>query len=284
MSGRPDHLRDARACRIHGQWVEARAVGSEAWQADVVVGVSLHNQAATLPDCLASIWAQELQGQRVGILLLDDASTDPWMETAGDLLSHPGLVLLKMRCGSAAASRNAVLDFVDAVWPCARWVARLDADDRLASSRALSAACSLGDAAGAKFVLGGNGLRQGGRILARDNAASEELLRPEFVLARLKAMAKGTAENEIPSCNLLLARRAGYRYPLCTSAEDHWLVVDLLLNHPQQGVILTEPMFAEYDLGGDLTRLNRRSDTYLASRRQLLAAAEEWADRWRATA
>lgn len=254
-----------------------RAVANDgaAWDAEVVVSVALHNHAHALMDCLASILAQR-GTPSTAILIHDDESTDGWTRVAGPVLHHPSIVLARSRCGSAARARNRLLDLADELFPAARWVARLDADDRFAAADSLAQACRVGERSGALYVLGGNRLRWRGALLPRSNPAAGCLLDSLWVVDLLGRMADGSAENELPSCNLLLAARCGLRYPDVASAEDHWLVADLLINRPGDGAILTAPFYCDYTLGGSASRANRRFDDYLRSRRALYRAARRW--------
>ena len=246
------------------------------WDAELVIGIGLHNQAASLHRCLSSVFAQVLGGRSWAVVLLDDCSTDDWSAAADEFRERPELVVLAGHCGSAARTRNAILDFVDASFPRARWVARLDADDRFTTPHSLAAACEAGERQGARFVLGGNRLVRGGELLERANPACRDLLHADDVLARLRAMAEGSARNELPSCNLVLAAGAGWRYPDLTSAEDHWLVADLLLNHGSEGAILEAPFYCDYTLCGSLTTANQGTNRYLQRRRRLFAVASTW--------
>lgn len=272
----PPRLRDERSAVVGERGVRAFAATPAAWEAEVVVAVALHDQAAALRHCLASIHAQR-GAPRTAVLVVDDGSSDDWAAAAGPLLEHPALVAVRARCGSAARTRNLALDIADALFPAARWVARLDADDRLAGPRSLAAACAAGDRAGARFVLGGNRLRKDGALQDRANPADERLRDPGHLLALLGKMAGGTAENELPSCNLLLARGCGWRYPDLPSAEDHWLVAELLLRHGGDGAILAAPFYCDYTLNGPSTRASLAARRYRSSRRALYRAAARWA-------
>ena len=243
---------------------------------EVIVGIALRNQASTLRRCLESVVAQKVGALKVGIVILDDGSEDDWRSGVGDLLNRPDVVALEANCGSAARARNAILDYVDDALPNARWVARLDADDRFATHDSLAAAIALGDQTGARFVLGGNSLCVDGSLLAKANLASRDLMNRDYVLGLLRKMADGTAENELPSCNLVLASHSGWRYPDADSAEDHCLVAELLINHSEDGAILTDPLYCEYSLKGAVSEVNGQTGEYHRARRALHTAAENW--------
>jgi glycosyltransferase involved in cell wall biosynthesis len=276
MSKSGNHFNVRRAFRSEGREIVVN--GSErAFEAQVLIGVTLHNQALALRECLASVCAQRNVPLPFAVLVLDDDSKDDWQTSLGNSASHIDLAFAQARCGSAAHARNCLLDLVDAMFPKARWVARLDADDRFASPDSLSAAVRLAMSSNARFILGGNRLRYDGELLDRTNPATPDLLRADYVLSRLARMAGGEPEAELPSCNLLLATHAGWRYPWQSSAEDHWLVTELLIRHAREGAILTEPFYADYSLKGTLTLHNHRHTRYLSARRALLRVAESWA-------
>jgi glycosyltransferase involved in cell wall biosynthesis len=244
--------------------------------AEVVVAVALHNQSEHLLECLQSIDAQVDLGTRVAIVILDDHSTDAWRTS---ILAVPGSIprmILEGTIGSVGVVRNVLLDFVDSFLPKARWVARLDADDRLACPNSLSGMIQAGEGSGARYVLGGNRLRLGGAMLDRCNRAVPELMHSSYVLSRLEGMADGDAGAELPSCNLAIRTGSEWRYPEDESGEDHWLVAELLLRHSASGVLVEDPFYADYTLSGKTTLRHQRSGRYLASRRRLLEQARAW--------
>lgn len=147
-----------------------------AWTAEIIVGVTLHNQARALRRCLSSVFEQTGLTQRLAVVVLDDGSKDEWQSVIAEFGVRPELIVIQGNCGSAARSRNAVLDFVDRSFAQARWIARLDADDRFTCPASLAAACSAGDARKTRFVLGGNRLVRDGQVLGLTNPASPELL------------------------------------------------------------------------------------------------------------
>jgi len=257
---------------------------ARAFYAELAVGVTMHNQAASLRDCLASISEQCDVPLPFTVLLLDDNSTDAWQVELETLATSVPVAVAQVRCGSAARARNCLLDVANGAFPVLRWVARLDADDRFASPDSLAAAVRLALASNARFVLGGNRLRRSGVLLGRTNPATPDLLNSSFVISRLAQMARGEPEAELPSCNLLLASGVPWRYPDQTSAEDHWLVAELLLRHPNLGRVLAEPFYADYSLGGAVTSANHRQARHLAARQALWQTAQGWMGKERSSA
>ncbi|MBY0113623.1 MAG: glycosyltransferase [Phycisphaerales bacterium] len=277
MTPRPPSVGlDGKELRRRSIRVLRSPVSTAAAQPEVVVAITLFNQSNTIARCLQSIVEQRKEHLRVGVVLLDDHSSDDWEAKIAPFLSVLSLYILQAECGTAALARNAILDWVDEHIPSARWVARLDADDRFTSPTSLDAAVSLGDSTSAKFVLGGNRLVRSGELLSLSNPAPQSLKNPDHVVALLRSMSDGSAENELPSCNLLLANRSGWRYPSIGSAEDHWLVSYLLMNHAAEGAILAEPLYCDYSLDGQATTLARRRDLYLRNRRYIYSAARAW--------
>src|ERR1051325_117482 len=275
MNKSPTRFCERRFIRVNGRQVVV--TGDErAFAAEVVVGVTLHNQADPLRDCLASIGAQREEPLPLPVLVLHDDSTDAWRLELEKHAPRFAVAVANTRCGSAARARNCLLDVADTVFPSTRWVARLDADDRFASPESLGAAVRLALVSNACFVLGGNRLRHRGQLLGRANPATLDLLRPDYVMSRLARMAHGEPEAELPSCNLLLATSESWRYPEQTSAEDHWLVAELLLRHPEKGAVLTEPFYADYTLEGAVTSENQRQSRHRSARRSLWQAAQRW--------
>lgn len=260
---------------------DLRFVGSiseEAYCAEIVIGITVRNQANHLPSALASALAQSVVEEgRAVVLVLDDQSTDDWRERSREHLSNPRLIVATGACGTAARARNALLDLVDDHFPRARWVARLDADDCLASAESVAALCRAGEEAEARFVVGSNFLVVGGRRLGYANIADPKVLQnPRRLLALIESFCFGDSEQELPSCNLVLRCRSGVRYPDVRSAEDHWLVAQLLFFSSEAGVVVPSPVYSTYSLGGAETHYNRRSAQWAIQRERLARAAKTW--------
>lgn len=257
-----------------------RAVGkisSYAQSAVVVIAMPLHNQASTLYFALESALSQTLTEGHCAVVLLDDNSTDDWQTEIADLLEHPGLILLKGHCGSAALARNAILDFVESDLPNVRWVARLDPDDLLCSSTSVDALVCEGEFKGASFVLGSNYLERDRVQVKPDNIANPDiLLNREQLVQFIEAFCFGQSANELPSCNLLLRTRCGIRYPSIRSAEDHWLVAQLLFFRSDEAAILPYPVYCHYSLRGQTTKNNEKIGAHRRVREELASASRTW--------
>lgn len=252
--------------------------GDEFWNAEIVIAISLHNQAESLSAALGSAMGQTVvTDQRAVILILDDRSTDDWQSAVQEFLNHSQVVVVSGNCGSPARTRNALLDFVDEHFHRAQWVARLDADDILAHPEAVSVLCAQGETANAKYVLGSNHLVQNGSRLAWSNIANPDELKNRVALLDLiESFALRGGERELPSCNLVLRVGSGIRYPEIRGAEDHWLVTTLLIFEPSYGAIVPSPIYSTYVLQGAESITNQKSDQWSAQRRRLAEAARIW--------
>ncbi|SMF44331.1 glycosyltransferase family A protein [Desulfovibrio gilichinskyi] len=241
--------------------------------ADLIVGVTVHNNADSIQRCLQSILNQT---EQFPVIILDDSSSDDWFDCCADLINRIDALVVSAHCGSAASARNAILDYVETEFSNVRWVARLDADDRLSFKNSLIAMRDAARKNDSKYVLGGNRLVKHGKLLACNNPATNSLKKSSFLINLLKKMAQGTASNEIPSCNLLVSPSAGWRYPEIKSAEDHWLVTSLLIFHPEDGSIVDDGYYADYTLQGSVTIACKQNGLAKQYREQLFQAAKLW--------
>ena len=245
--------------------------------ASVVIAMPLHNQARTLRAALESALAQKLSSGHCAIVLLDDQSTDDWQHEAQDLLCHPAVIVLQAHCGTAAHARNAILDFVESELPGAKWIARLDPDDLLCAELSIDSLRLAGERRDASFVIGSNYLIQHGKPVYPDNIANPDILLDREKLAKfIEDFCLGRANNELPSCNLLIRAGRGIRYPLLKSAEDHWLVAQLLMFRPEQAAVIPYPVYSCYTLEGATTTGNQRSGAHHQTRERLARAARVW--------
>jgi len=245
-------------------------------EVEVIVGVTVHNNAGSIRRCLQSILDQQTEPFSVATLILDDSSTDSWMDISSDLLEKIDACVICANCGSPASARNAILDYIAASFPAIKWVARLDADDRLSTSNSLKSMCALAFSTNAEFVIGGNRLVRNGVLIPKTNPATQSLFSNLFLTELLRQMADGTAKNELPSCNLMLSPGTDWRYPESVSAEDHWLITWLLIHHSDRGAILESGFYCDYSLDGSATIANKKSGTAKLSRIRLYETAQKW--------
>ena len=240
----------------------------------VLVGMIFRDAAATIADAVDSVLAQTATDTRVSLLLVDDSSTDDWGNALGARLRDPSVYTRRIEVHSTAQARNFVLDEAQRAFRDVDYVARLDADDVMAGPTVIRDLSTILERERPDALLAGNLQRLDGVILPHPNLATDELLDRERLAARLARMAAGEAAAELPSCNTVVRRELPLRYPLVTSAEDHWFTVSLLLDRPRWRVVVApELVFAIYRLRGAATLRNQATPTYLASRRALLDAA-----------
>ncbi len=243
---------------------------------EVIVAVAVHGPERDLGRCLTSVADQDLETADLGVVVLLDSHRPIQFSPALPLGLRDRTWVLRANCGSPARARNAMLEFVEQQLPWCRWVARMDWDDRFAERASLRRALEAGEAANADFVIGGNRVLDRGGSEVRINPAGLSLRDPSAIIDRLRRMANGTAENELPSCNLLLRPTTRTRYPDTPSAEDHWLVADLLIHHAPRVAILESVLYADYTLDGQFTSDAKRAQRHRASRQALHDAAQTW--------
>lgn len=241
-----------------------------------VVTMAIDRIEADLTPALESLQTQFDGDGSIGVVLLIDRVGAPTGQPVIPLAIMERAWVIEARCGSAARARNTLLEFVEDELAQVRWIARLDWDDRFYAPDGLRQMVRVAEAAGAAWALAGNTVAaRDGRFL-RNNHASSSLLNAEYSLKLLQAMADGSAKNELPSCNVLLRTGQGFRYPDRTSAEDHWLVADLLINESARGVILAELLLCQYTQGGTTTKTAHHAGAARRSREELARAAKSW--------
>lgn len=241
---------------------------------DVVIVVGFHTRSQPLRRCLDSIVSQDALNLKLLVIIGNDSKED-----ISDLTEaykrHIPITTLNILAGKAAQSRNMLLDYIDHRFKKSLWVARLDADDELASPDPLFQLVEQGESNQADFVVGGNLLRIKDKIIG-ENKAQVQLKAPSKLLQQLKEMADGTAQNELPSCNLLMRSHSGVRYPHHHSAEDHWLLTELLMFNNKRVHIAEEVIYAIYSLDGCTTNINHSENRYHSSRLKLYQTALHW--------
>ena len=210
------------------------------------------------------------------IVILDDQSVDAWQTEVIDLIKHPSISLIRVNAGSAARARNAILDYADKD-KYAKWTARLDADDELATSQSVEALWKEGVKQNASYVIGSNLLKRSGKLQKDINIADPEILRTSSKLVSfVEAFCMGKQEQELPSCNLLLRTDINLRYPNVKSAEDHWLLIWLLMHHSEEAAIVSNPIYAIYTLNGNDTKRNQKKDLWKNQRIRIAEASRCW--------
>ncbi|WP_299201637.1 glycosyltransferase [uncultured Amphritea sp.] len=253
-------------------------LSNEALNASIIIGICVRNQGKHLVSALSSAMEQTaIQQGDAAIVILDDDSSDDWISDIEDWLNDPRVIIIHALCGTAARARNALLDWVDSELPAASWIARLDADDKFAAQNSVSTMVQAGVGDDALYVLGSNHLEKGGQLLAWSNIADPDVLQDKNRLLNfIDAFCLKGAEQELPSCNLVLHTNSGIRYPDVKSAEDHWLVAELLMLQPERGTVQPYPIYSIYSLDGEVSEQNRRSAQWSQQRKKLATATKHW--------
>lgn len=238
--------------------------------APILVAICHRNQPKELEAALHSIERQTLFAEgRVQVVVLDDQSDSHFLQQFKQLSFRPHVTVLEALCGSAAQARNLLLDWADEQ-KAVQWVARLDADDELATTTSLESLIKRLETEDYKAGLGSNSLRRDNVKVGSVNRPDPRWLNePATVVDFIRLFCECKAEHELPSCNLILANRAGFRYPNIKSAEDHWLVATLLLLYPESIALETDDVYSIYSLSGHSTELNREINEWSSSRKKL---------------
>ena len=246
-------------------------------QAEVVIAITHKNQPEFLLRAIGSALAQTLVQQKLAqIIVLDDSSEPEFAEQVQAIVQHPAVTLISAECGSPARARNLLLDWADSQANI-HWVARLDADDELAASDSVEALWQSAIKKGALAAIGSNALRISHSVIQGINYALDDvLLHTDKLVAMVQRFCNGQQQHELPSCNLLLKTQLGLRYPNIKSAEDHWLVLRLLLLYPNQVACLTTPVYCVYSLQGADTQFNKQNHYWQEQRNRLAVAAKSW--------
>lgn len=235
----------------------------------LLIGIIFRNAADTLPRALDSVLGQARGSYRVSILLVDDASTDAWRRHLGRWLRRDSVHVRSVELRSAAASRNFVLEEVERQLPDVDYIARLDADDTLADSTVLAELSDRLRGERPDVLLASNcQSAPDGRVVGI-NRPESGLRDPKVLLRRLDRMAQGDTCAELPSCNIVVRPHLPLRYPVVCSAEDHWYVVQALLDPTLRVRVAPELIYANYRLSGDLTTQNIERGRHQSSRRSL---------------
>lgn len=245
--------------------------------APLVIAISHRNQPELLIRALKSALQQSLIKRRVAqIVILDDQSDCLWLKgLEDDVLHHPSITILEANCGSPSKSRNMILDWAD-TQDNISWVARLDADDEFFCSKSLEALYIKTQNEQIIAVVGSNALRKKRDILPDKNIASTEvLLNPNRLVPFVDGFCNGHQQQELPSCNLLLKTHSGIRYPDIRSAEDHWLLLRLLLLHADNVSVVPHPLYSIYSLDGKSTSANKSGGDWNSSRKKLAWVADK---------
>lgn len=255
----------------HREQVEKRWTGLRGGWA---ICVAMHDNQSVVGRCLQSIISQQDYSRTIDIVLADDNSSDDWRAELEKLSFPPSIRLhiLSLCNNNTVRTRNDLHDYVRNRLPNVEWIMRLDADDYLASNDVL---CRLEHVISEQHpdaILSGNYQSVNGVVTDFRNVATNQLLDLTYLRERVRQMSVGIAHAELPSCNLILRVPVAANYPDVRSGEDHMLLLHYLLHQHQYRVVCAEQILQTvYSIDGQLTKYNKKSEQYLATRRRMLA-------------
>jgi len=235
----------------------------------IVIGMPLKNGAKTIRRAVESVFSQREVRREVILLIVNDNSTDNWREAITEYLDDPRIVVVNVSFGKTYAVRNFIIDYVRENMTDATYIGRLDADDYIIDEYAISKIEHIIDKHNPDVIIAGNVQILNDQII-RVNRAEKRFLESEYLEKRLLKMANGVLEGELPSCNVFVKPYVNIHYNSIDSAEDHWYLVDLLLNSNRYRIYIAEDLiYSAYNLDGSVTINNKRKQFYLESRKKL---------------
>ena len=253
------------------------------WNSDVffdskiIVIMLVHNNGSEISRAIDSVLNQSTS-VKYGLLLMDDSDSKDWRTEDSRIMTDSRIAIVTVPPLSISQARNIGHYIVNDKIEKSEWICRLDADDELASTDVLNRIYSQLKQCEktVKWALSGNTLEENGETLDRMNSADSSLATQQGVLKRLEMMAKGDPLGELPSCNLWIRTDFKAVYPNMDSAEDHWLIANLLLNQMDEGILLPNDLHAKYTLSGGITQKNKVNNEYANSRNLLYQSALYW--------
>ncbi len=197
----------------------------------IIVIMLVHNNGSEISRAIDSVLNQSTS-VNFGLLLIDDSDSKDWRTEDSRIMTDSRIAIVTVPPLGISQARNIGHYIVNDKIEKSEWICRLDADDELASKDVLNSIYSQLKQCekSVRWALSGNTLEENGETLERMNSADSSLATQQGVLKRLEKMAKGDPLGELPSCNLCI--RTGFKavYPNMDSADDHWLIANLLLN------------------------------------------------------
>jgi len=235
----------------------------------IVLAMPLLNSEKTVRRAVLSVVNQENVKRKLMLVIGNDNSTDNWQQEINNLITENIIIINITDGGKGYKVRNSINDYIINEMKNVAYIGRLDADDELADNFVISKLEQIIDNQCPDVIIAGNYQRQGNEIVGK-NIPNEQLLDSSYLLERLHKMSLGIFETELPSCNTFIKPGCMVNYPEKDSAEDHWFMVNLLLNHNKLKVyIANELIYSIYSLSGALTQLNKKNGKYTESRKEL---------------
>ena len=273
-----DHFKDINIIGIGGGICHKLYWKNElAFQAKIIVIVLIYADDNTFVQALKSIHKQNIHFSTTALVIRDGGAKD-WIYQNKTHLNKDNIVFAESNSGMAWIARNLGYQVIKEQFKKCEWICRIDSDDCLASEDSLLNVVSSIKDTSIKWLLAGNRQSKEGKIQSTPNMPQLQLMDSDYLIGKLEKMANGDSTEELPSCNIWTRADFAVSYPPMESAEDHWLLVHLLLNHRNKGQILSNTVFSVYSISGGITKSNRTKGSYFDSRKALLNYAK-WISR-----
>jgi glycosyltransferase involved in cell wall biosynthesis len=235
----------------------------------IVLAMPMHNCVQTIRRAVMSIVNQKNVRRRLILVIGNDNSIDNWQQQIEDLISDNIIIIDVANGRKSYKVRNAINEYILNNLKNTAYIGRLDADDELADEFVISKLEQIMDSQCPDVILAGNYQRNENEIVGT-NIPTKKLLNKDFLLERLYNMSLGIFEAELPSCNIFIRPECVINYPPKESAEDHWFMIELLLNSNNKKIHIAEDfIYSIYSISGCLTKTNRKQDKYLHSIKEL---------------
>jgi glycosyltransferase involved in cell wall biosynthesis len=235
----------------------------------IVLAMPLHNGAKTIRRAVLSVISQKNVLRKLILVIGNDNSTDDWRQEIKDLITENIIIVNIAEGGKSYKVRNAINDYILQNLEKIAYIGRLDADDELANEFVITKLEQIIEEKNPDVILAGNYQRKDNQIVGT-NLPTEDLLNNHYLLERLHKMSLGIFEAELPSCNIFVKHEYLIKYPEKESAEDHWFVVELLLQVNNLKIYIAENLiYSNYSIQGKMTQCNKERDTYISSRKEL---------------
>lgn len=239
----------------------------------IAIVITSHNSSQTIFRTLTSILNQQNCKDYI-VLISDDSSIDSLQQKLKYFLEDKRIFFFEVNFKSVYKNRNFLLSILYRYGVNIEVVVRCDSDDIFYDKFVLRQIEKLFFTQSTirkkcNFLLGGNLLSQDEVLLNKSNEATIQLFNNEYLLDRLYKMSQNKSEYELPSCNFIFRKNTRLLYPIFRSAEDHFLLVNTLIEHKNNSFRIDENiMILNYSLSGKLTNENKQS-IYLEKRKEL---------------
>jgi len=247
------------------------------FKSKVVVVLLVNKNADGLKESVNSVLGQVVTVP-ISLLIINDSQDNNWARLLDEKIMDSRIVVAGCECGKAWKARNIAHRIIWTEFKEFEWICRLDCDDKFATKNVITSTLAAIESTkpDAHWALSANRQIENGRLNDLINRPSTDLFEPEYLLKRLNDMKEGILDGELPSCNLWVRNGMRCHYPGVDSAEDHWLVANLLVTQKEEGCILPDIVHTDYKLYGTVTMNNVKKGLYQHSRELLYLSVRQW--------